>query len=285
MHKSNYFRINKELFLFKCYLKSKYRSLKHDNYFHIYELLLKKYKKKEIVFVEIGVSNGGSLFMWRSYFGKKARIIGIDLNPTAKKWEKYGFEIFIGNQADPFFWNSFFNKVGKVDIIIDDGGHTNDQMITTFNSCYKNINNGGLLVFEDTHASYLKEFGNPSSFSFINFCFSIVNKINNNFFGKKFIYNYHKLIYKVEFYQSLVALHVDKKKSYRSNSIDNEGIILNSEDYRLKDKKIFLFIEKYKIFLQKYFSTYIYNIMKKIYPFVKYFLFKTSIKKNKTRFY
>ena len=49
--------------------------------------------------------------MWRSYFGKKARIIGIDLNPTAKKWEKYGFEIFIGNQADPFFWNSFLNKI------------------------------------------------------------------------------------------------------------------------------------------------------------------------------
>ena len=36
--------------------------------------------------------------MWRDYFGKDARIIGIDLNPEAKKWEKHGFEIFIGNQ-------------------------------------------------------------------------------------------------------------------------------------------------------------------------------------------
>jgi len=58
--------------------------------------------------VEIGVANGGSLFMWRSFFGKKARIIGIDFNPTAKKWEKYGFEIFIGNQAHSIFWNFFF---------------------------------------------------------------------------------------------------------------------------------------------------------------------------------
>jgi hypothetical protein len=279
MFKSNYYKKNKNLFLFNCYLSSKYRSLKHDNYFHIYENLFEKYKNKKIVLVEIGVSNGGSLFMWRKFFGKKARIIGIDLNPTAKKWEKYGFEIFIGNQSDHTFWKFFFKTVGKTDIIIDDGGHSNNQMINTFHCCYKNINNGGLLIFEDTHASYLKEFGNPSNFSFINFCFSIVNKVNYNFFGKNFINNYHKFIYKIEFYQSVVAFYIDKNKSYKSNSVDNKGIILNAEDYRLKDKKIFLFLEKYKTFLKLNSSDKIYKSIKKIYPFIKYFLFKIDSKK------
>jgi hypothetical protein len=285
MSKSYYYSKNKNLFLFKSYFKSKFRSLKYDNYFHIYEDLLKKYKNKKITFVEIGVANGGSLFMWRSFFGKKARIIGIDFNPTAKKWEKYGFEIFIGNQAHSIFWNFFFDKVGKVDIIIDDGGHTNDQMIKTFHYCSSGINNGGLLVFEDTHASYLQEFGNPSRFSFINFCYSVANKINNSFFNKKFNYNYQKLIYKVEFYQSLVAFHIDKLKTYRANPIDNNGIILNSEDFRLKDKKIFLLIDKHKKSIQKYLPSYIYIFLKKIYPIFKFFLFKINIKKNKPYFY
>ena len=40
------------------------------------------------------------LYSCGEIFGPKARIIGIDLNPSAKKWTKYGFEIFIGDQSD-----------------------------------------------------------------------------------------------------------------------------------------------------------------------------------------
>jgi 23S rRNA U2552 (ribose-2'-O)-methylase RlmE/FtsJ len=285
MSKLYYHSKNKSLSLFKSYFKSKFRSLKHENYFHAYEDLFKKFKNKKIVFIEIGVANGGSLFMWRSFFGKKARIIGIDLNPVAKRWEKYGFEIFIGNQADPNFWKFFFKKVKKADIIIDDGGHTNNQMINTFHFCYQNINNEGLFVFEDTHASYMKEFGNPSNYSFINFCFSIVHKVNLNYFAKKFTNNYQKFIYKIEFYQSLVVFYVDKNKTYQSKSIDNYGTILNSEDYRLRDKKIFNFIEKIKIILKLYFPDKVYKFLKKFYPYIKFFVFKIFQKKNKSLFY
>ena len=87
--------------------------------------MFKKFIGKKITIVEIGILNGGSLFMWRKYFGKRARIIGIDLNSKTKQLKKYGFEIFIGDQANKNFWNKFFKKIGKVDIVIDDGGHTN----------------------------------------------------------------------------------------------------------------------------------------------------------------
>ena len=53
-----------------------------------------KFRNKEIIFVEIGVKRGGSLLMWRDWLGPKARIIGIDLDPNAKKLEEYGFEIY-----------------------------------------------------------------------------------------------------------------------------------------------------------------------------------------------
>ena len=55
--------------------------------------IFSKYRNKEITFIEIGVLNGGSLFMWRDYFGPHARIIGIDLNPEIKVG-KDGFEIY-----------------------------------------------------------------------------------------------------------------------------------------------------------------------------------------------
>ena len=136
--------------------------------------LFSQYRGKEITFVEIGVLSGGSLQMWKKFFGEKARIIGIDLNPDAKKFEELGFEIFIGSQSDEVFWKNFFSKVGGVDIILDDGGHTNFQQIMTTCICAPLIRDNGILVVEDVFHSYgvsygSKGFYNPSKYSFINF--------------------------------------------------------------------------------------------------------------------
>ena len=79
--------------------------------------------------------------------------------PKSKQLEKYGFDIFIGNQADLNFWKKFYEKVGKIDILLDDGGHDNDQQIITLTESIPYINNGGIIVTEDTHASYLKKHG------------------------------------------------------------------------------------------------------------------------------
>ena len=70
---------------YKSYIKSPFRSVKHSTYFETYDALLAHYRGKAITFAEIGIFDGGSLFMWRDYFGPNARIIGIDLNPEAKK--------------------------------------------------------------------------------------------------------------------------------------------------------------------------------------------------------
>ena len=99
--------INSNLKLFQIYKNLKHVSLKCDTYFQVYEEIFNRYVGKKITFVEIGVMHGGSLFMWREYFGKNARIIGIDLNTKAKELEKHGFEIYIGSQSDKNFWKSF----------------------------------------------------------------------------------------------------------------------------------------------------------------------------------
>ena len=72
----------------KLFYDSENKSRKYEKYFFIYEELFKKYKNKDITFVEIGIYNGGSLDIWRKYFSKNSRIIGIDLNPECKKFRK-----------------------------------------------------------------------------------------------------------------------------------------------------------------------------------------------------
>ena len=93
--------------VYESFLKSPYSSLKVSTYFNVYDQLLSKYRDKSIVFLEIGILDGGSLFMWRDFLGKKAKVIGIEMNPDSKKLEKFGFEIFIGDQSSEKFWKKF----------------------------------------------------------------------------------------------------------------------------------------------------------------------------------
>jgi hypothetical protein len=82
--------------------------------------------------LEIGVAGGGSLDLWRSYFGSKARIIGIDNNPDCKRFESTGTRVFIGNQGDTAFLKRVAAEIGPIDILIDDGSHAYQHQLTTF---------------------------------------------------------------------------------------------------------------------------------------------------------
>ena len=129
------------------------------DYFPAYDRLFSPYRGKPITFLEIGVQNGGSTLMWRDYFGAQATIIGADVDPACRAMEAHGFEIWIGDQADPSFWTNFKAKHPKVDIILDDGGHTMQQQLVSFDSLFSIVSNGGLYVVEDTHTSYFPSYG------------------------------------------------------------------------------------------------------------------------------
>ena len=194
--------------ILSCYMSSPYKSIKHTTYFKSYEHFFSQYRGKEITFIEIGVLGGGSLFMWREYFGPKARIIGIDLNPNAKKWEKEGFEIFIGSQSDQSFWAEVKEKVGSIDIVLDDGGHTYEQQIITVECLLGAMNDGGVIVVEDTHTSYMEGFG-PKKFSFINYVKNKIDQINYRFSFKNKSYVDERRIWSIEVVESMIAFKME----------------------------------------------------------------------------
>lgn len=238
---------------FESYKKSPYRSIKHSTYFDTYDWLLSKYRGKKITFVEIGILGGGSLFMWRDFFGDQARIIGVDLNENALKWRDYGFEIFIGDQSKKEFWEDFKKEIGHIDIILDDGGHTYEQQIVTIESLLDSITDGGLLLVEDCHTSYLSGFG-PTKYSLINYVKKKIDQINFRF-NELNSFNSEKRIWSIEIFESIIAFKVNRIASrLDSYPTDNHGIDDVASDARYQTVASINFFQKLSsraVFLKK----------------------------------
>jgi hypothetical protein len=138
------------------------------HYFDIYDRHFGAYRGKRITVMEIGVSHGGSLQMWVKYFGRRAHIIGMDVDERTRKFAETGVDIVIGDQGDREFMRANAAELGPFDIVIDDGGHTMQQQIVSFEELWPHVKNGGTYLVEDLHTSYWAEFGggngNPGSF-------------------------------------------------------------------------------------------------------------------------
>ena len=216
---------------YRAFLASPYRCMKHNTYFAVYDALFSRYRGQSVTFVEIGVLGGGSLFMWREFLGPQARIIGVDLNPNAKKWEAHGFEIFIGSQSDPTFWQAFFQRVGPVDVVLDDGGHTFRQQVITTEQVLEHIRSGGMLVVEDTHTSYQRGYGIRSR-SFLQYVKHFLDRINSRF-APLVSSTTDRRVWSIQIFESIVAFHVDHAAStMNSAEVINGGIHDGAVDFR-----------------------------------------------------
>jgi 23S rRNA U2552 (ribose-2'-O)-methylase RlmE/FtsJ len=112
-----------------------------------------------VVILEFGVNQGGSLLMWRSYFGRKAMIYGVDIDPRCASLDDRRTKIFIGDQEDREFLQSIAAEIGPIDVVIDDGGHTMGQQIATFEMIYPRLCEDGVFLVEDVHTSYWDRYG------------------------------------------------------------------------------------------------------------------------------
>ena len=128
----------------------------------------------------------------------------------------------------------------------------------TVHNSIENINNKGLIIVEDTHSSYLKQFGNPSNFSFINYTSKIIDSIHRRCsWVKKRKNSYTKKIYSVSYFESIVVFYIDEKKCFESTLLRNNEKWEGATEYRdneyFSNLKKFIennmkFINKIKIF-------------------------------------
>jgi cephalosporin hydroxylase len=153
---------------------------KWKHYFPVYERHFRDFIYKPVTFVEIGCGRGGSLQMWKRYFGPHARIVGIDILPECKQFEEDQIEIRIGAQQDLQFLESLVAEFGPPDIVLDDGSHVMSHVIASFKFLYPRVAKNGVYMVEDLHTAYWEEYegGLRKPTTFIELSKNLVDELN-----------------------------------------------------------------------------------------------------------
>jgi len=200
------------------YFKQNDKRLIHKwkHYFDIYERHFSRFRNKEIIILEIGVFQGGSLQMWKNYFGEKTRIYGIDIDPRCKQIEEDNITIFIGSQSDRKFLREIKKQLPRVDILIDDGGHTMDQQIVTFEELFDLVKDDGVYLCEDLHTSYWKSYGGgyKRRGSFIEYSKNFIDFINAYHSKQRSlkVSEFTKSVDSLHYYDSILVIEKAKRE-------------------------------------------------------------------------
>ena len=220
---SNCFEVNdlipdKIVFINKLeefYFKKPHRVMnKWWHYFEVYHTFFQKYINRDVKILEIGVYKGGSLQMWKDYFGEKAVVIGVDIDTDCKKFEEKNIHICIGSQADRDFLVKVSEQWGPFDIVLDDGSHEVAHQILTFETLFPLLNEDGVFLCEDCHSSYSARYGGEfrKKDTFIEYSKNFADCVNSQFVNLdkiKSLPSYADSIKACHYYDSMVV--VEKK--------------------------------------------------------------------------
>jgi len=183
---------------------------KWKHYFEIYDRHFSRFRNTDVHIVEFGVSQGGSLQMWKEYFGPNCKIFGIDINPHCKNLEEDQIQIFIGDQEDRKFLKSLIETIPRIDILIDDGGHKMKQQINTFEEIFNHIDKNGVYLCEDLHTSYWPGWGGGyrKNSTFIEYSKQFIDYINayHSKTRRLSVTEFTKSVHSLHFYDSILVI-------------------------------------------------------------------------------
>lgn len=136
-------------------------SLSHD-YLKYYEIAFSDRKNEPLKFLEIGFLTGASAALWHEYF-PNAELYFMEIYPDYFRKSRFKFSnrvhFIAGDQESDDDLNRLINETGPLDIILDDGGHTMNQQLTSFKKLFPILQPGGMYIIEDLHTSHFYKFG------------------------------------------------------------------------------------------------------------------------------
>jgi len=181
---------------------------KWTHYFPVYDRYFARWRAMPVTIVEIGVAQGGSLQLWKKYFGPRATIVGLDIVP-GYAFEESQIHVRIGDQSDVNFLQSVFNEFGPPDIVIDDGSHRMNDIWASFEFLYPVMSRDGIYVVEDLHTAYWDEFegGLRREGTFIERAKDMVDQLNARYTrGGLARSRFSATTMSISFYDSMVVL-------------------------------------------------------------------------------
>jgi hypothetical protein len=132
---------------------------KWHHYLPLYERYFARFRGRPLRFLEIGVARGGSLELWRGYFGPEATIFGIDIDPLCAGFDGLHGQVRIGSQDDAAFLGRVVEEMGGVDVVLDDGSHRMPHVRASLAALFPRLESGGIYMIEDLHTAYWPGFG------------------------------------------------------------------------------------------------------------------------------
>jgi hypothetical protein len=204
---------------------------KWEHYFPVYERHFAPWRGRTLTFLEIGVARGGSLQMWRRYFGPLARIVGVDIDPKCLAHDGDGVSVRIGDQADPAFLAQVIDEFGVPDVVLDDGSHQMRHIEATFEFLYPRLPKNGVYMVEDLQCAYWPKFGGSMDDpkTFINIAKSLVDKLNaDHTEGAVEPDAFTRETFSIGFYEGIVVLEKGQAPRRPAQEIGRKPGLLNT---------------------------------------------------------
>ena len=124
----------------------------------VYAELLVELRDRPVSLLEIGVDQGGSLFLWAQFFHHpNTRIFGIDLKLPNCRFPN-NVQTAVCDQNDAKTLSSIAEARGPFDIVIDDGSHFAVETRTCFRTLFPTgLKVGGWYIIEDWAVGYWQD--------------------------------------------------------------------------------------------------------------------------------
>jgi len=139
-----------------------------------------------------------------------ANIYGVDIDPRTKQFEEERVHVIVGDQGDKQFLRKMAAELSRIDVLIDDGGHTMRQQKATLEVMLPLLASDGVYVCEDMHTSYWSEYGGGyrRRGSFVEHAKTLVDSLNawHSRTRRLKVTDYTRSIFGVHFYDSVLVI-------------------------------------------------------------------------------
>ena len=155
------------------------------HYEYVYGQLLGPFRLENLNFLKIGLGcgmrygPGKSIAVWKEFMpNAKISILEFD-EKCARSFENEVDHLFIGDQSDLSLIKQIGEMGGKFDVIVDDGGHTRKQQISSLIGLWPFVrNNGGIYIIENIFTSFIP-FYNENRETAIDLIFELITIFND----------------------------------------------------------------------------------------------------------